>query len=139
MYDRGKSSLSCEERPFVQGWSKNNPESAAAWFDLDVAEGYSVHEHSIQTGYGDVLSWLWWKDERTLIGEQRRGVTSAGHTHRLTRVPHRLPPRPPLCNRTAADLLSQAGYFVPRRSFGAAPHPYQLSPRSAAPLEFVPN
>jgi Zn-dependent peptidase ImmA (M78 family) len=176
MYDRGKASFSCEERQFVQDWSKNNPESrancyasdlllpisifkpmavglktinltvaselarkfqmsltatairlvehgplpamlvcysstgrewfvrhpdvskqlwpmtapsrdtyaynllrsseestaegdvsAAAWFEHDLAERYFVHEHSIRTSYGDVLSLLWWKDEKMVI------------------------------------------------------------------------
>jgi Zn-dependent peptidase ImmA (M78 family) len=41
--------------------------SAAAWFDHELAERYDVHESSIRTGYGDVLSLLWWKDEKMLI------------------------------------------------------------------------
>ena len=40
---------------------------AAAWFDHDLSEKYYVHEHSMRTGYGDVLSLVWWKDERMLI------------------------------------------------------------------------
>lgn len=176
MYDRGKASFSCEERQFVQDWSKNNPESranryasdlllpvsifkplvgnlkvinmtaaselakkfqmsltatairlvedgplpamlvcysstgrewfvrnldlskqlwpmstpsrdtyaydllhgseestaegdvsAVAWFDHELAERYYVHESSIRTSYGDVLSLLWWKEEEMLI------------------------------------------------------------------------
>ena len=41
--------------------------SAAAWFDHELTERYYVHEHSMRTGYGDVLSMVWWKDERMLI------------------------------------------------------------------------
>jgi hypothetical protein len=41
--------------------------SASAWFDLELAERYYIHEHSIRTSFGDVLSMLWWKDERMLI------------------------------------------------------------------------
>ncbi len=41
--------------------------SAAAWFDHELAERYYVHQSSIRTGYGDVLSLLWWKDEKMLI------------------------------------------------------------------------
>ena len=41
--------------------------SASAWFDLDVVDRYHVHEHSLRSSYGDVLSMLWWKDERMLI------------------------------------------------------------------------
>jgi hypothetical protein len=41
--------------------------SAGAWFDHEIAERYYVHEHSMRTSYGDVLSMLWWKDERMLI------------------------------------------------------------------------
>jgi Zn-dependent peptidase ImmA (M78 family) len=176
MYDRGKASFSCEERQFVQDWSKNNPESranryasdlllpiaifkpltanlrvinmttasefakkfqmsltatalrlvehgplpamlvcysstgrewfvrnlelskdlwptstpnrdtyaydllqgseeskaegdvsATAWFDHELAERYYIHESSIRTSHGDVLSLLWWKDEKMLI------------------------------------------------------------------------
>jgi IrrE N-terminal-like domain len=52
--------------------------SAAAWFDHELAERYYVHEHSIRTGYGDVLSLLWWKDEKMLIAldeyEERQGA-----------------------------------------------------------------
>jgi Zn-dependent peptidase ImmA (M78 family) len=41
--------------------------STAAWFDLELAERFYIHESSIRTGYGDVLSMLWWKDEEMLI------------------------------------------------------------------------
>jgi hypothetical protein len=41
--------------------------SAAAWFEHEFAEGYFVHEHSIRSAYGDILSLVWWKDERMLI------------------------------------------------------------------------
>lgn len=41
--------------------------SASAWFDLDLADRYYIHEHSLRSSYGDVLSMLWWKDERMLI------------------------------------------------------------------------
>jgi len=40
---------------------------ADAWFDHRSAEGHYIHEHSLRTSYGDVLSILWWKDERMLI------------------------------------------------------------------------
>ncbi len=40
---------------------------ASAWFEHELAENFLVHEHSIRTSYGDVLSMLWWKDERMLI------------------------------------------------------------------------
>jgi len=40
---------------------------AAAWFDHELAERHYIHEHSIRTSYGDVLSLLWWKDEKMLI------------------------------------------------------------------------
>jgi len=50
--------------------------SAQAWFDHHLADRYYVHEHSLQTGYGDVLALLWWKNERMLINigeyEERR-------------------------------------------------------------------
>src|SRR5579863_1590980 len=36
MYDRGKASFSCEERQFVQDWSKNNPESRANRYASDL-------------------------------------------------------------------------------------------------------
>jgi hypothetical protein len=36
MHDRGKASFSCEERQFVQEWSKNNPESRANQFASDL-------------------------------------------------------------------------------------------------------
>ena len=35
--------------------------------DHELAERYYVHESSIRTGYGDLLSLLWWKDEKMLI------------------------------------------------------------------------
>lgn len=41
--------------------------SAKAWFDHRLADRYYVHEHSLQTGYGNVLALLWWKNERMLI------------------------------------------------------------------------
>jgi hypothetical protein len=41
--------------------------SAAAWFEHEIAERYFVHEHSMRTSYGDVLSLVWWKDETMLI------------------------------------------------------------------------
>jgi Zn-dependent peptidase ImmA (M78 family) len=40
---------------------------AKAWFDHDAADGHYIKEHSIRTPNGDVLSLLWWKDERMLI------------------------------------------------------------------------
>jgi hypothetical protein len=40
---------------------------AEAWFDHPEAEGHYIDEHSIRTSYGDVLSFLWWKDEHMLI------------------------------------------------------------------------
>lgn len=40
---------------------------ASAWFDHPVADGSSIHEHSIR-GYHDiVLSLLWWRDESMLV------------------------------------------------------------------------
>jgi hypothetical protein len=32
-----------------------------------MADRYFVHEDSIRTAFGDVLSLIWWKDERMLI------------------------------------------------------------------------
>jgi hypothetical protein len=40
---------------------------ASAWFDHPVAEGSYVHEHSIRSYQGSVLSLLWWRDESMLI------------------------------------------------------------------------
>src|SRR6185437_4366515 len=40
---------------------------ASAWFDHSVAEGSSIHEHSIRSYEGLVLSLLWWRDESMLI------------------------------------------------------------------------
>jgi len=37
---------------------------AAAWFDHELAERHYIHEHSIRTSYGDVLSFFGGKDER---------------------------------------------------------------------------
>jgi hypothetical protein len=49
---------------------------AKAWFDHSAADGYHIREHSLRTAIGDVLSLLWWKDERMLIDledyEERR-------------------------------------------------------------------
>jgi len=39
---------------------------ADAWFDHPSAKGHYIEEHSIGR-YGDVLSLLWWKNERMLI------------------------------------------------------------------------
>ena len=50
------------EEPTVEG-----DVSASGWFDHELAEHYYVHEHSIRTTFGDVLSLIWWKDERMLI------------------------------------------------------------------------
>jgi len=36
MYDRGKASFSCEERQFIQDWSRNNPESCANRYASDL-------------------------------------------------------------------------------------------------------
>lgn len=41
--------------------------SAEAWFEHRIAERYCIQEHSLRTGYGDVLSLLWWKNEQMLI------------------------------------------------------------------------
>jgi Zn-dependent peptidase ImmA (M78 family) len=41
--------------------------SAGAWFEHDLADKYYIYEHSIRTTFGDVLSMLWWKDERMLL------------------------------------------------------------------------
>jgi Zn-dependent peptidase ImmA (M78 family) len=41
--------------------------SASAWFEHELAERYPIHEHSIRAAFGDVLSLIWWKDERMLI------------------------------------------------------------------------
>jgi hypothetical protein len=40
---------------------------ASGWFEHEIAERYFIHEHSIRTPYGDVLSLVWWKDEKMLI------------------------------------------------------------------------
>jgi IrrE N-terminal-like domain len=40
---------------------------AEAWFDHRTAEGHDIQEHSFRTSYGDVLSFLWWKNEQMLI------------------------------------------------------------------------
>src|SRR5262249_56861755 len=40
---------------------------ATAWFDYEIADGYYVHEHSLRIASGEVLSLLWWKEERMLI------------------------------------------------------------------------
>lgn len=41
--------------------------SAGAWFDHHLAERHYVYEHSLRTSFGDVLAFLWWKNERMLI------------------------------------------------------------------------
>jgi hypothetical protein len=63
----GRDTYACDLLRGAEETTAEGDVSATAWFDLDVAEGYFVHEHSIRTGYGDVLSLLWWKDERMLI------------------------------------------------------------------------
>jgi len=49
---------------------------AKAWFDHQIAEPHYIQEHSFRTSYGDVFSFLWWKDEQMLIDleeyEERR-------------------------------------------------------------------
>jgi hypothetical protein len=41
---------------------------AEAWFDHRIAERhYIIQEHSLRTSCGDVLSFLWWKNEQMLI------------------------------------------------------------------------
>jgi hypothetical protein len=40
---------------------------ASAWFDHPIADRYQVHEHSIQSYQGLVLSLLWWRIETMLI------------------------------------------------------------------------
>lgn len=40
---------------------------ANAWFDHEIADGYYIREHSLRIASGDVLSLLWWKDERMLL------------------------------------------------------------------------
>jgi len=40
---------------------------ASAWFDHPLAEGANIHEHSIRSYQGLVLSLLWWRDESMLI------------------------------------------------------------------------
>lgn len=49
---------------------------AAAWFDHSLADRHYVCEHSLRTGYGVVLTLLWWKNEKMLIAieeyEERR-------------------------------------------------------------------
>lgn len=40
---------------------------AEAWFDHRITERHYIQEHSLRTSYGNVLSFLWWKDEQMLI------------------------------------------------------------------------
>ena len=40
---------------------------ASAWFEHSLSDGYYIQEHSLRTNSGDVLSLLWWKNERMLI------------------------------------------------------------------------
>jgi hypothetical protein len=51
---------------------------ASAWFDLDLADRCCIHEHSLRSSYGAVLTMLWWKDERMLVAldeaEERQSV-----------------------------------------------------------------
>ena len=55
---------------------------AEAWFDHPMAEGHYeghfIDEHSIRTSYGDVLSFLWWKDEQMLIDSEEYEEKQAG-------------------------------------------------------------
>jgi hypothetical protein len=64
--------------------SANGEVQASSWFDHEIAERFYLHEHSMRTGYGDVLSMLWWKDERMLIAideEEERRATRRSSDH----------------------------------------------------------
>jgi len=54
---------------------------ATAWFDHRSAEGHNIHEHSLRTRFGDVLTLLWWKDERMLIDLEEYEERRAGRRH----------------------------------------------------------
>jgi len=58
---------------------------ADAWFDHPTAEGRFIYEHSLRTSFGDVLSLLWWKDERMLIelDEYEEAQASRRSDHRF--------------------------------------------------------
>lgn len=50
---------------------------ARVWFDHWSSERHTIHEHSLRTRFGDVLTLLWWKNEQMLIDlgeyEERQG------------------------------------------------------------------
>lgn len=59
--------------------------SAAAWFDRRSANGHNIHEHSLRTRFGDVLTLLWWKNERMLIELEEYEERRAGRRYDLRR------------------------------------------------------
>lgn len=59
---------------------------ASAWFDHPLAESCSIHEHSIRSYQGFVLSLLWWQDESMVIKlddyEEERAARRSGFERR---------------------------------------------------------
>src|SRR5262249_47325245 len=81
LWPRDKPELNTYAADLLKGGSQRELRgevSAAGWFDHPIAEKYHVQEHSIRISNGDVLSFLWWKNEQMLLDldkyEERRAA-----------------------------------------------------------------